>query len=73
MDPFLAHVRTVLHVRAEPDTAVASRLALLLAVRVADVRWPPDGGAEVFVGNDPDIRAAASYFPRLGELLAGPK
>ena len=73
LDPFLAHVRTVLHVRAEPDTAVASRLALLLAVRVADVRWPPDGGAEVFVGNDPDIRAAASYFPRLGELLAGPK
>ncbi len=73
LEPFLDHVRAVLRVRAEPDSAMGDRLALMLAVRVADLRWPPDGGAEVFVHNDPDIRAAMAYFPRLPELLSGPR
>ncbi len=73
LEPFLDHVRAVLRVRAEPDSAMGDRLALMLAVRVADLRWPPDGGAEVFVHNDPDIRAAMTYFPRLPELLSGPR
>jgi len=58
-------------VRAEPDSAVAERLALLLAMRVAEVRWPPDAAEEVFVRNDADIRAAQGYFPKLQELLSG--
>ena len=71
--PFLERVRVRLAVRAEPDSATAERLALLLAMRVADVRWPPDGGEELFVRNDSDIRAALTYFPHLAELLSGAK
>ncbi|HYK83273.1 MAG TPA: S41 family peptidase [Gemmatimonadales bacterium] len=71
--PFLARVRARLHVVAEPDSGVAERMALLLAARAATVRWPPDAGYELEVRNDPDIRAAVGYFPRLAELLSGPK
>lgn len=70
--PFLDRVRARLGVRAEPDSAVAQWLSLMLAMRVADVRWPPDGGAEVFVRDDPDIHAAVGYFSKLGELLGAP-
>jgi carboxyl-terminal processing protease len=73
LDPFLARVRSRLHVRADPDSAVAARIAVQLAARAADVRWPPDGGLELWLRNDPDIRAAINYFPRLTELLAAPQ
>lgn len=71
--PFLERVRRRLHVNARPDSLVAERLALALAGRAADVRWPPDGGVQLRIRNDPDIRAALTYFPKLLELLAGPK
>lgn len=71
--PFLARVRARLHVAAEPDSVVASRMAMSLAARAADVRWPPDAGMEVLLRNDPDVRAAIGYFPRLEELLGTPK
>jgi len=71
--PLLERVRRRLRVSAQPDSLVAERLALALAARAADVRWPPDGGVELRMRNDPDVRAALSYFPRLSELLAGPK
>jgi carboxyl-terminal processing protease len=69
--PFLARVRARLHVAAQPDSLLADRMALLLAVRAATVRWPPDGGDELRVRNDSDIRAAVGTFPRLAELLSG--
>lgn len=67
--PFLARVRARLHVSAQPDSALAARVALRLAVRAATVRWPPDGGDEVGIRNDPEIRTAVSLFPRLPNLL----
>ena len=71
--PLLARVRSRLHVAAQPDSLLADRMALLLAARTATVRWPPDGGDELRVRNDSDIRAALGYFPRLAELLSGPR
>ncbi len=73
LTPFLVRVRTRFHVTAEPDSIVASRMAMSLAARAADVRWPPDAGLEVLLRNDPDVRAAVAYFPRLQELLSAPK
>jgi hypothetical protein len=72
LDPFLARVRTRLHVSALPDSALASRMARMLAMRVADVRWGPDAQAEFRLHNDPDLRASLPYFDRLPELLAAP-
>jgi len=71
--PFLTRVRARLHVVAQQDSLLAERIALLLAARAATVRWPPDGGDELLLRNDPDIRAAVGYFPRLAERLSGPK
>jgi len=70
--PFLARVRVRLHLAAVTDTAVASRMARILALRVADVRWGPDAQTEFQLHNDPDIKASLPYFSRLPELLAGP-
>ena len=47
-------------------------IARRLAARAAFVRWPPDGGADLVLQNDPDVRAALASFPRLKELLAAP-
>jgi len=69
--PFLARVRARLHVAAQPDSLLADRMALLLAARAATVRWPPDGGDELRLRNDSDIRAARGTFARLAELLSG--
>jgi carboxyl-terminal processing protease len=71
--PFLEKVRTRFHVAAQPDSALAARIARNLAVRVAEVRWGPDARDEFLVRNDPDIRAAVAYFPRLPQLLSAPK
>ena len=73
LTPFLARVRARFQVTAEPDSIVASRMAVWLAARAADVRWPPDAGLEVSLRNDADIRAALDYFPRLPQLLSAPK
>jgi carboxyl-terminal processing protease len=70
--PWLERVRGRLHVRAQLDSALAEQVALYLAARAATVRWPPDGGDELGVRNDPDIRAALEYFPRLADLLGTP-
>jgi len=42
-----------------------------LAARTAFVRWPPDGGADLMLQSDPDVRAAMAALPRLKELLGG--
>jgi carboxyl-terminal processing protease len=69
---FLDRVRTRLKVAAQADTATAAIIARRLAARAAFVRWPPDGGADLALQNDPDVRAALAAFPRLKELLAAP-
>jgi carboxyl-terminal processing protease len=69
--PFLQRVRRRLHVAAAPDTAVSARMARYLASRVAAVRWPEDGAAELRIRNDPDILIALPYFGRLPTLLGG--
>ena len=68
---FLERVRDRLHVRAQVDSALADRLTLSLAARTATVRWPPDGGDDLRLRNDPDLRAALEYFPRLADYLHG--
>lgn len=68
----LERVRTRLHVSAQPESGLAARLALQLATRVAAVRWPPDGGDELRIRNDVNIRVALTYFPRLPNLLSTP-
>ena len=70
--PFLDRVRTHLHVRATPDTAVANAIAQRLAWRAAIVRWGGDAGDAFSVGNDSDIQTAAGLFPRLATMLAAP-
>lgn len=67
--PWLERVRRRLHVSTQLDSALAERFALYLAARAATVRWPPDGGDELRIRNDSDIRAALEYFPRLPDLL----
>ena len=72
LSAFLERVRTRLNVSAKPDSTTAARIALYLASRVAAVRWPPDGGTNLRVRNDPDLRAALPYFARLQSLLSPP-
>jgi carboxyl-terminal processing protease len=69
---FLSRVRTRLRVPAQTDSALAVRLARILAARVAEVRWGPDAYDEFVARTSPDVQAAIGYFPRLRELLAGP-
>jgi carboxyl-terminal processing protease len=69
---FLNRVRTRLSIAAQPDSASAGALARRLAARAASVRWPPDGGVDLMLGSDPDVRAALGAFPRLTELLSAP-
>ena len=64
--PFLARVRVRLRIAAQPDSALAARLAFILAARVTEVRWGPDAKEEFLAR--PDV--ALSYFSRLPELLA---
>jgi len=71
--PFLARVRSRLGVTAATDNLLERRLALILALRVAEVRWGPDAREEFLVRNDGTIRLATEQFPRLRELLAPPK
>ena len=71
VEPFLLRVRSRLGVTAHVDSALAARLGRILAYRVAEVRWGPEGGDEFRTRNDPDIQAAMAYWPRLSELLAG--
>lgn len=72
LQSFLERVRTRLHVSAQTDSALAARISLYLASRVASVRWPTDGVNELRIRNDPDIRAALPYFGRLSSLLSAP-
>jgi carboxyl-terminal processing protease len=69
---FLDRVRARLKVAAQPDSAAGAVIARTLAARAAFVRWPPEGGADLTLQNDPDVRAALAAFPRLKELLASP-
>ena len=73
LQPFLARVRSRLHVAAQTDSALDARLARILAARVTEVRWGPDALEEFLVRSSPDVQAAAGYFPRLPELLAAPR
>jgi carboxyl-terminal processing protease len=71
--PFLSRVRSSLHVAARSDSALEATLARLLAGRVAEVKWGADAYDRFMLHNDPDIRAAETYFPQLRELLSGAK
>ena len=76
LPPLLERVRTRLHISARPDSAASAGIARRLAARAAFVRWPPDGGSDLMLATDPDVRAAIAAFPRLAQLLgastAGP-
>lgn len=69
----LARVRARLGVTAATDSLLERRLAAILAVRVAEVRWGPDAREEFLVRNDRTIRLASEQFPRLSDLLAPSK
>jgi hypothetical protein len=49
-----------------------ARLGRILGARATEVRWGQDGYEEFVVHNDPDIRAAMGYWPKLDSLLRGP-
>ncbi|MBW8771796.1 MAG: hypothetical protein JF590_00655 [Gemmatimonadetes bacterium] len=70
LPPFLARTRSGLHAAAIPDSAQATRMARVLAYRVAEVRWGVEAGMTFAFRNDADIRAALGAFPRLSTLLA---
>jgi carboxyl-terminal processing protease len=68
LGPFLARVRSRLHVAARTDSALDARLAFILAARVAEVRWGEEAREEFLFRPQP----ALAYFARLPELLAPP-
>ncbi len=70
--PFLARVRTVLGVRAEPDPQTRAELGRILAERVAEVRWGAAAGAAFAIANDPDVGLAAAQVPNLQRMLGSP-
>ena len=70
--PFLDRVRARLHVTAQVDTALEARLAHILALRAAEVRWGVEARDEFLVRASGDVWAAIGYFPRLAALLAAP-
>ena len=70
LPPFLARTRTGLRAAALPDSQQAARMARILALRVAEVRWGAEAGQAFTLQNDPDLRAALNSFPRLPALLA---
>jgi carboxyl-terminal processing protease len=72
LPPFLERVRSRLKLEARPDSATAFAMARRLAARAAFVRWPPQGGTDLILATDSDVRAALDAFPRLGVLLSGP-
>jgi carboxyl-terminal processing protease len=70
--PFLERVKgRISAATSAPDSATRWFIGLILAGRAAEVRWGQEGIEEFVVRNDPDIQAAVTYFPRLGELLKG--
>ncbi|HEX7918708.1 MAG TPA: S41 family peptidase [Gemmatimonadales bacterium] len=70
LPPFLMRTRTGLKAAALPDSLQAARMARILALRVAEVRWGADAGQAFALRNDPDLRVALSAFQRLPALLA---
>ena len=72
LPPLLDRARTRLHILALPDSAASAGIARRLAARAAFVRWPPDGGSELMLASDPDVRSAIAAFPRLFQLLGAP-
>jgi len=71
--PLIARVESSLRVPTRPDSALEGHIAWLLATRVAEVKWGSEVRERLILANDPDIRAAVTYFPRLAELLTGTK
>ena len=71
--PFLQRVRTRFNIAAAADSALETRLARILASRVAEVRWGPDAREEFLVRNDPVIRVALRQFSHMSELLTPPR
>jgi carboxyl-terminal processing protease len=70
LEPFLARVRSRLKIAAHTDSALDARLTIMLATRVAAVRWGSDAGEAFAISSSAAIRTAVSYFARLPELLA---
>lgn len=69
LPPFLDRVRNRLHIAARTDSAMDGMIARLLADRVAEVRWPPDGAWIFSLATDPAVKVALDSFPRLDTLL----
>jgi carboxyl-terminal processing protease len=67
--PFLARIRTRLHVAGEADAPLRARLGRILAARAAEVRWGAEAAEELVVRNDPDVRLAVEQMARLPVLL----
>ncbi len=69
LPPFLARVRTRLHVPATLDALTRAAMARKLAAEAATVRWDPDAGYALTILNDPDVIAARGLFARAGQIL----
>jgi carboxyl-terminal processing protease len=72
LPPLLERVRSRLRILARPDSVASAGIARRLAARAAFVRWPPDGGSELILATDPDVRAAIAAFPGISQLLGAP-
>jgi hypothetical protein len=72
LEPLLARVRARLGVAAQPDSAVAARMARNLAARAVEVRWGPEAMEDFRLRHDPAIAAARDLVRTLGvSLVAG--
>jgi len=65
LEPFLARSRARLGVTATPDSAVAARIARILADRVVEVRWGVQAQEDFRLRHDPAVRAATLAVQRL--------
>ncbi len=72
LGPFLARTRARFGIAATPDSAVAARMARILAIRAVEVRWGVDAMDEFRLGLDPAIRSATAVVRTIGPLVAPP-
>lgn len=72
VSPLMQRVTSRLKTATTPSPELLARLGRILGARATEVRWGQDGYEEFVVHNDPDIRAAMGYWPKLDSLLGGP-
>ncbi len=69
LEPYLVRVRARLGVTAQPDSAVAARMARNLAARAVEVRWGPEPMEDFRLRHDAGIAAAREAVRGLGARL----